>query len=135
MTVIERQLDSGHWHAVRGKAADRSGTGLGRPSKVFLRAESKLKVLLVEDNPADSERVLHELRRGGFDVSGEIVETAEAFRQRVKERTPDLVLADYNLGHWRGMEALEILHFEGLDIPLILLSDTLGEVTAVECIK
>jgi signal transduction histidine kinase len=135
MTVIERQLDSGHWHAVRGKAADRSGTGLGRPSKVFLRAESKLKVLLVEDNPADGELALHELRQGGFDVAGEVVETAEGFRQRVRERTPDLVLAAYNLGQWRGMEALEILRSEGLDIPLILVSGTLGDVTAVECIK
>ena len=106
MTATKRLVDSGSWHAVRSETAGMTRTA-----------------------------VLHELRRGGFDVSGEIVETAEAFRQRVKERTPDLVLADYNLGHWRGMEALEILHFEGLDIPLILLSDTLGEVTAVECIK
>jgi signal transduction histidine kinase len=120
---------------VRGKAAGMTRTGDGRASKVSLRAESQLKVLLVEDNPVDSERVLHELRRGGFDVAGEIVETAEAFRRRVKERTPDLVLADYNLRQWRGMEALEILRFEGLDIPLILVSGTLGEVTAVECIK
>jgi signal transduction histidine kinase len=135
MTAMERRSDSGHWRAVRGKAADRSRSGLGRPSKVLLRAESKLKVLLVEDNPADGELVLHALRRGGFDVAGEVVATAEAFRQQVKERTPDLVLANYNLGQWRGMEALETLRFEGLDIPLILVSNTLGEVTAVECIK
>jgi two-component system, sensor histidine kinase and response regulator len=135
MAPIERKLDSGHWHAVRGKAADMTRTGVGRASKVSLRAEPKLNVLLVEDNPADGELILHELRRGGFDVGGEVVATAEAFRQRVRERTPDLVLADYNLGQWRGMEALEILRREGLDIPLILVSGTLGDVTAVECIK
>jgi light-regulated signal transduction histidine kinase (bacteriophytochrome) len=45
------------------------------------------------------------------------------------------VLADYNLGQWRGIEALEILRQEGLDIPLILVSGALGDVTAVECNK
>ena len=48
---------------------------------------------------------------------------------------PDVVLADYNLGQWRGTEALEIMREEGLDIPLILVSGALGDVTAVECIK
>jgi chemotaxis family two-component system sensor kinase Cph1 len=46
-----------------------------------------------------------------------------------------VVLADYNLGSWRGMDALEILRIEGRDIPLILVSGALGDVTAVECIK
>lgn len=134
MTVRERQTDSVLWQAVRAQTAGVTRTGIGRASKV-LKAGSKLKVLLVEDNPTDGEQVLHELRRGGFDVACEVVGTAEAFRQRIKERTPDLVLADYNLRQWRGMEALEILRFEGLDVPLILVSSTLGDVTAVECIK
>jgi light-regulated signal transduction histidine kinase (bacteriophytochrome) len=64
-----------------------------------------------------------------------VVQTAEEFRQRIKTNIPDVVLADYNLGQWRGMEALEILRAEGLDIPLILVSGALGAVTAVECIK
>jgi light-regulated signal transduction histidine kinase (bacteriophytochrome) len=46
-----------------------------------------------------------------------------------------MVLADYNLGQWRGMDALNILQEEGLDVPLILVSGALGDVTAVECIK
>src|ERR1700690_1301362 len=134
MTVRERQTDSVLWQAVRAQTAGVIRTGIGPASKV-LKAGSKLKVLLVEDNPTDGEQVLHELRRGGFEVACEVVGTAEAFRQRIKERTPDLVLADYNLRQWRGMEALEILRFEGLDVPLILVSSTLGDVTAVECIK
>jgi light-regulated signal transduction histidine kinase (bacteriophytochrome) len=46
-----------------------------------------------------------------------------------------VVLADYNLGHWRGMETLEIMKQEGIEAPLILVSGALGDVTAVECIK
>ena len=89
----------------------------------------------MEDNPADRDLILHELGKGEFDVISDVVQTAEEFRQRIKTNIPDVVLADYNLGQWRGMEALEILRAEGLDIPLILVSGAMGAVTAVECIK
>jgi len=95
----------------------------------------QLRVLLVEDNPGDRDLILHELGKGEFDVTSDVVQTAEEFRQRIQTNPPDVVLADYNLGQWRGTEALEILRAEGLDIPLILVSGVLGAVTAVECIK
>jgi signal transduction histidine kinase len=98
-------------------------------------AGTQLQVLLVEDNSADAELVLRELRRGGFIPVHELVQAPEEFRRSVRARPPDVVLADYNLGQWRGMEALEILRQEGLDSPLILVSGALGDVTAVECIK
>jgi signal transduction histidine kinase len=135
MATAEQQSDSSRLHAVHGRAPVRIRVGVGRASKVLPRVQSKLNVLLVEDNPADVELVLHELRRGGFDVVDKIVETAEGFRRQVRKRTPDLVLADYNVKKWRSMEALDILRLEGLDVPLILVSNTLGDVIAVECIK
>jgi signal transduction histidine kinase len=98
-------------------------------------AKPRLSALLVEDNLADAELVLRELRRGGFEVLSDVVQTADEFRRKLHATTPDVVLADYNLGSWRGMEALEILRIEGRDIPLILVSGALGDVTAVECIK
>ena len=98
-------------------------------------AKVRLSALLVEDNLADAELVLRELRRGGFEVSSDVVQTADQFRQKLQTTAPDIVLADYNLGSWRGMEALEILRDTGRDIPLILVSGALGDVTAVECIK
>ena len=53
----------------------------------------------------------------GRDHAGQ---TADQFRTRVKEKFPDLILTDDNLGQWRGMEALEILRQMGLKIPTIL---------------
>jgi signal transduction histidine kinase len=100
-----------------------------------VRAVVRFSALLVEDNLADSELVLRELRRGGFEVTCDVVQTADQFRQKLQTTPPDIVLADYNLGSWRGMEALEILRSAGLDIPLILVSGAMGDVTAVECIK
>jgi len=73
--------------------------------------------------------------RRSFDLTSDVVQTAEEFRQRVKAMVPDVVLADYNLGQWRGTEALTTLREEGLDIPLILVSGVLGDVVAVDCIK
>jgi signal transduction histidine kinase len=110
-------------------------TGAGAAVGKTVAAKTKIEVLIVEDNSADSELVMRTLRAGGFDVSGEVVLTPEEFRRRVRKKLPDIVLADYNLGQWRGMEALAILRAEGLDIPLILVSGALGDVTAVECIK
>jgi signal transduction histidine kinase len=96
---------------------------------------NKLRVLLVEDNSSDIELILRELRHGGFEVSSDVVQTAEEFTQQVRANSYQVVLADYNLPQWRGMEAVEVLRNEGLDIPLILVSGALGDVTAVECIK
>ena len=94
-----------------------------------------IKILAVEDNIADYELILGELRRGGFEVSAELVRTAEEFRARLRNNRPDVVLADYHLGEWQGMEAIKMLREEGLDVPAILMSGALGDETAVECIK
>jgi PAS domain S-box-containing protein len=94
-----------------------------------------LHIVLIEDNPQDVELVQHELRRAKFHFTSVIAQTAEEFRREVQLRRPDLVLADYSLPQWSGMDALEILAEERLVVPLILVSGALGEETAVECIK
>src|SRR2546429_4632923 len=95
----------------------------------------KPRVLLVEDSSADIELVSRALRRGGFELTMDVVETEEEFTARVRSNSYQVVLADYNLPQWRGLEALNVLRNEKLDIPLILVSGALGDVTAVECIK
>ena len=96
---------------------------------------NQARVLVVEDSALDAELVLRELSRGGFELTSTVVETPEAFVRAVRSNCPDVVLADYNLHGWRGMDALDILRREGLDVPLILVSGALGEETAVECLK
>jgi signal transduction histidine kinase len=96
---------------------------------------TRLRVLLVEDNPADVELVLVTLRKDGFDVSSEVVQTAEEFTLRIQAIGFDVILADYKLPQWRGMEALEILRCANLDVPLIVVTGYLGEEKAVECVK
>ena len=110
-----------------------TGTALGRESPAFQK--QPLKVLLVEDDAADRELILRELGKGPFKVQSDAVQTLEDFRQRVRLQPPEVILSDYNLGTWKGTEALDVLREEKLDIPLILVSGVLGDVTAVQCIK
>jgi len=94
-----------------------------------------LHFLLVEDNPLDVELVNRELRRADFNFTSIAVQTPEDFSRELRAHCPQIVLADYNLPQWRGMEAVELLRRENLDVPLILVSGALGEVNAVECLK
>ena len=94
-----------------------------------------MRVLLVEDNPADVELVLATLRKDGFEVLGDVAQTPEQFTSRIQSTNYDLILADYNLPEWRGTEALDILGRENLDVPLILVTGYLGEEKAVDYIK
>jgi signal transduction histidine kinase len=96
---------------------------------------TELRVLHVEDNEMDAALVAEALRKGGFSISVVVVQTEAEFEEQLRAHRPDVVIADYNLPQWKGMEALEVLRRGGLDIPLILVSGALGDVTAVECIK
>ena len=96
---------------------------------------SQLRVLHVEDNLLDTELVADALKKGGFSVSMVVVQTEAEFERQLRAHSPDIVIADYNLPQWKGMEAVEVLRRESLDTPLILVSGALGDVSAVECIK
>ncbi len=94
-----------------------------------------LRVLIVEDSIDDAELLLMELRRGGYDVSYERVQTADAMRRALAEGTFDLVLSDYSMPSFSAMVGLQIHRESGVDIPFILVSGTIGEETAVEALK
>jgi len=110
-----------------------AGTKLGRQDSA--EPQPKLRALLVEDNALDAALVVRALNKDGFEVIAEVVQDEDAFTRALRAHPPEVVLADYNLPNWKGMEALKVLRSEGLDIPMILVSGALGDVTAVECIK
>src|SRR5262245_10812494 len=93
-----------------------------------------LRVLLLEDQPADAELLLHELRRADFDPLAERVET-EAEYVAGLDGAPDVILADYTLPQFNALDALHHLQERGLDIPFIVVTGAVSEEAAVECIK
>ncbi len=112
-----------------------SSTGLKLANAPSAGPKSRLRALLVEDNQLDAELVLRALRKHNFEVSARIVQDEASFTQALHSHCPDIVLADFNLPSWTGMAALDVLRREGLDIPMILVSGAVGDMTAVDCIK
>ena len=100
-----------------------------------LHQPKPLRVLLVEDDADDAELVLRSLRNDGFETTHDVADTREAFTVKIRTAPYDIVLADYNLPQWQGLESIEVLREQGLDIPVVLVTGSLGEVRAVECIK
>ena len=98
-------------------------------------SQNRLRVLLIEDSPSDAEIEIAELRRAGFDVSADVVDNRQRVRDRLKKNVYDIILADYSLPDFRGMDALDILREMNLTTPLILVTGALNSETAVECVK
>ena len=94
-----------------------------------------LRVLIIEDSEEDTQLLLRELRRGGYDVESQRVETAEAMRSALTQRTWDLILSDYSLPKFSAPQALEVLKESDFDLPFIIISGTIGEENAVNALK
>ena len=90
---------------------------------------------MVEDNASDSELMLHALKDVGYESECEVVQTADDFADRIRKNKYDIILADYRLPGWNGMETVAMVRQEDVDIPVVLVSGALGELKAVECIK
>jgi PAS domain S-box-containing protein len=93
-----------------------------------------LRVLIVEDRPADAELMLYELHREGFVPEWWRVETEADFLAQLQCEL-DLILSDYSLPQFDGLRALQLVQKQGLDIPFIVLTGTSNEEIAVECMK
>lgn len=94
-----------------------------------------LRVLLIEDSENDAELLLLELRRSGYEVESERVETRANMQAMLSEKEWEVILSDYTLPQFSAPQALEVLKTSGLDIPFIILSGTIGEETAVAALK
>jgi len=94
----------------------------------------QLRALLVEDSPNDAELVLLELRRGGYVVSSERVQTGPEL-DRALEGNWQVVLSDYSMPGYSGLEALSLVRRKGVDIPFIIVSGTVGEDAAVGAMR
>jgi PAS domain S-box-containing protein len=93
-----------------------------------------LRVLILEDQPADAELMLYELRRAGFAPIWERVETEAEYLAHL-DQSLDVILADYHLPQFDALCALRHVQECGLDVPFIIVSGNLGEERAVQCVK
>src|SRR3989442_1959879 len=97
--------------------------------------ERALRVLLLEDSPADAELVTHELRRAGLDAVTQRVDTKDAFVRAVRDFDPDLVLSDHSLAQFNSTAALRLLPTIRPATPPIGVAGALDAQTVVDCLK
>ena len=94
-----------------------------------------LNILLVEDSPNDAKLLLMELRRSGWDVTSERVDSADAMRLLLDKQPWDIIIADYSMPQFSGPAALRLAREFAVDVPFVLVSGTMGEETAVAAMK
>jgi len=94
-----------------------------------------LRTLIVEDSNNDVLLIIRELKKGGYNPIYERVETAAAMKKSLKNKQWDIILCDYKVPNFNAPSAISLLKEECTDIPLIIISGTIGEETAVECMR
>jgi two-component system cell cycle sensor histidine kinase/response regulator CckA len=94
-----------------------------------------LAVLLLEDNPVDAELAIRKLKSAGIQATVEVARSAREFQERAKERAQDIILGDFRIPGWTGLEAVKWLRSSGINTPFILVTGTLGDELAIECLK
>ncbi len=94
-----------------------------------------LRVLIVEDVEDDAELLVQELRSKGYDPLFERVDTQKAMQDALDRQTWDIVICDYSMPGFNAISALELMRKIQNDLPIILVSGTIGEEVAVEAMK
>lgn len=94
-----------------------------------------VKILFLEDDNTDLKLMKYELREAGFNHIGCHVSTKKDFLHELVNFQPDVVLADYSLPMFNGMHAFRLFKEQNMFIPFILVTGSLTEEIAVECIK
>ncbi|NRR29122.1 hybrid sensor histidine kinase/response regulator [Oxalobacteraceae bacterium] len=94
-------------------------------------------MLLVEDSDSDAELVLRCLRKAGIDVTHERIETGDAMRAALASASTrwDIVISDHNLPAFSASAALALLREVDQDLPFIVVSNNIGEETAVALMR
>jgi len=94
-----------------------------------------LRTLIVEDSELDAELMVRELERFGYAVVWQRVDTPAGLTAVLDREPWEIVLADYSLPRFSGLEALELVRIRDQELPFILISGTIGEDTAVAAIR
>jgi two-component system cell cycle sensor histidine kinase/response regulator CckA len=94
-----------------------------------------LKVLQVEDSERDATLLRRHLAQAGYELTVTRVELSETMHRALETDTWDVILCDYSMPHFNALQALSVVRELDVDIPLIIISGTIGEEAAVEAMQ
>ncbi len=97
--------------------------------------QDKLKILIVDDVRTDAEILRRTLSLSKFKFTSEIALNKVEFHKQFEAFKPDVVLSDYQMGQFNGMDVVAEIHAKELNIPVIIVTGSLDEETAVQCIQ
>jgi PAS domain S-box-containing protein len=109
---------------------DKSGSSKSPARGYYMN--KPLRILILEDQPADAELVTCELRKAGLEFVAKTVATENEFLAELRNSAPELILADYSLPGYHGLSALAAAQKQCPETPFIFVSGTLGEEKAIE---
>lgn len=87
---------------------------------------SQKSILLLEDSSADLELIIYELQKD-LEFDYRHVATQEEFESELKDYKPDIVVSDYNLPGYSGLEALQYVNGNYSLLPFILVSGSINK--------
>src|SRR3989449_8123015 len=94
-----------------------------------------LRVLVVEDSEDDTSLLVRELRRGSYELTFERVDTPAGMSAALDHKEWDLVICDYSMPQFSGVDAACFLQTKVSEAPFIFLGGTIGEETAITALK
>lgn len=97
--------------------------------------KKNLKILVLEDNPADAELIKRELKTAGMQFNMQVVSDRINFVKGLTDFVPDIILSDHSLSSFNSLEAFSIVKKDHEDIPFIIVTGAASEEFAVICMK
>ncbi|MCE5212559.1 MAG: PAS domain S-box protein [Deltaproteobacteria bacterium] len=95
-----------------------------------------LRALVVDDSEDDVLLIMRTLRKGGYKIQFERVETAQTMKKALREKQWDIILCDYKMPDFSAPSAISLLKKEAkINIPIIIISGAIGEETAIDCMR
>lgn len=94
-----------------------------------------LRLLVIDDSAEDAELLVRHLRREGWVIEHDRVDTRASLVETLRDRPWDLIICDYSMPGFDPLAALATLRELALDIPVLIVSGTVGEEKAVACMR
>jgi PAS domain S-box-containing protein len=94
-----------------------------------------IRILVVEDNPLDKKLIEAHIMNAHLKAEMRLVETQENYLNELKNFRPDVVISDYFMDGFNGMDVLNLHKKEAPDTPFIFITGQLREETAIKCLE
>jgi DNA-binding NtrC family response regulator len=97
--------------------------------------KKKIKILIAEDSEDDAALLVRRIKKDGLDPVYKRVNSLKEMKNAINKEEWNIILSNYNMPNFSGLDAINLLRQKNSDIPLIIISGTVGEDAAVKTIR